>query len=1143
MSGTTLNNYGGDSSSGTQATYDPVSDAVWVTKISNGIFWKWDVQTNTGTGIGQLSPTDTFFDTQVVDPLHHKLWQIGNQLNSTSTTGAGYTTLDGTNNYTDATSSMVGCTGWADSVNHTWPGAVWDSITSTIKVIQPAISTTTVWDFDPVSFTCKKILLNGASLPTGDYASIFENGVYGKFRMLPDEPGKAIYLTPSANEDAFIVTLDPPGLGSSTLACLDKDGDGYGVGPISVSPLTDLVVQPATPSVPSAPSVSVVGTPGTTTYYYSVSTCDQNYHDCTTPSTSTVVTTSPNTLSVSNYNHISWTDTSNTYIVMRSTTSSALSGTGHYQVLGVPSCSSGTCTLNDQDNTTNNGGTVLGGLFTTTVALSFNVSSAGHGFTSADLHRVITVTGGTGFIPGTGYFITAVNSGVATVTGSPGVQGLTGGHWQIDGCLGPDADDNDSSVHTGPDVITKYSTLSGFWAHKNYTPGSTWYLAPASPTAACIANAGGSGPCTGSDSNPGTSVTAPAHTWAHIQSAVVSAAGSGGGVMVVLRDGYSDNIYNTPSGAAGSPTIFVSYPGETADLDQGSVASSQIAILDKSWLIIDGIRCYDAACWQGGSTASGGSSDFTDNIFRNLDGYGQGGGSANGQFQAFRGLINMTIEDSVFRQSCITFLCTSGQHNIYIGDRGSGSFSKNVRIQRVILHDSAGYPAFQFNGTVTDLHLEQSMIYNSPSSTCVTLAEGVSHSYVREVSCFNSGAGLTFLGYDGDCYNGSGSSGICPHDQTYNTIENNIFAVGALDNAGNAIVQPAIQAENASTGCPPGYNGSAGYSIGDKVLFPFAVTGGTTYTNLTGVNTTPPSSDWTTGTACNMTKQGDMGTGNVVKNNILINSNGGSNNYASSFFANCNIGYYIFGGTCTLDTGDHIITNFTFTNNIFWSTGGGSSGVMGQAPPAGGGGWTTYNCTGAAAITNMSGCINSDPQLTTYSPTAYYNSPSSFNLKPTSSSPAIAAGTVSGGTIMTADLIGNPNHPTTPDLGPLAATCTISLSPTAPGPYTVGTPISTITATANGCGVTGSLVWTSSGAPTGLTNGCSGASATATCTITGTPSTAGVYSTMISVTDGGSNSASNNPTITVNAAPVSLPPAAITGSGVVGSGVGHHNQD
>ena len=42
------------------------------------------------------------------------------------------------------------------------------------------------------------------------------------------------------------------------------------------------------------------------------------------------------------------------------------------------------------------------------------------------------------------------------------------------GCQGPDADDLDATVHTGPQAVAKYGTLSAFLAHLGYSPTRIW---------------------------------------------------------------------------------------------------------------------------------------------------------------------------------------------------------------------------------------------------------------------------------------------------------------------------------------------------------------------------------------------------------------------------------------------------------------------------------------------------------------------------------------------------------------------------------------------------------------------------------------------------------------------------------------------
>src|ERR1039458_8698692 len=44
------------------------------------------------------------------------------------------------------------------------------------------------------------------------------------------------------------------------------------------------------------------------------------------------------------------------------------------------------------------------------------------------------------------------------------------------GCLGPDADDTDATVHSASDVLAKWPTLAAFWSHMGWSPTNVLYL-------------------------------------------------------------------------------------------------------------------------------------------------------------------------------------------------------------------------------------------------------------------------------------------------------------------------------------------------------------------------------------------------------------------------------------------------------------------------------------------------------------------------------------------------------------------------------------------------------------------------------------------------------------------------------------------
>ena len=357
------------------------------------------------------------------------------------------------------------------------------------------------------------------------------------------------------------------------------------------------------------------------------------------------------------------------------------------------------------------------------------------------------------------------------------------------GCLGPDADDYDSGVHSAAQAISKYGTLGAFLSHRGYTPSHIWYLAPAVASPNCVVSIGS---CVGNDSTGvEDDINHPFLNWSTIVARVAP------NHLVMMRDNYNSRI-NVVSGTSGNPVIYLSFPGEAAYFNQATYPGATLLILDVSWIVIDGVKATQSACLQGGSTASYPSATtFHDNIFQNLECTSGGGSQGLGGFSAFNGLVNITLQDNVFHDNN----GPNQQHEIYIGSRTLPS--SNVYVRRNIAYKSNEYPGIQINGRVTNLVMEQNLVYNVPGASGYSWMEGVSNSFFRNNISFNVGAeGLAIVNYDGDCYVGSASSGICPYDQTGNVIENNTFYTGAVGPDGVATVQPALEIVNLSTGCP-----------------------------------------------------------------------------------------------------------------------------------------------------------------------------------------------------------------------------------------------------------------------------------------------------------------------------------------------------
>ncbi len=284
------------------------------------------------------------------------------------------------------------------------------------------------------------------------------------------------------------------------------------------------------------------------------------------------------------------------------------------------------------------------------------------------------------------------------------------------GCLGPDADDNDSGVHSAADAISKYGTLGAFLSHMGYTPSHIWYLAPQTSSPNCVSSIGS---CVGNDSTgKEDDINHPFANWSAIASSVKP------NHMVMMRDNWNGRIAAV-SGTSGNPVIYLSFPGEAAYLNPATYSGATILILDVSWIVIDGVKATQAACLSGGSTASyPAATTFHDDVFQNLECTSGGGSQGLAGFSAFNGLVNITLQDNVFHDNS----GPSQQHEIYIGSRTIPS--SNVYVRRNIAYNSNSYPGIQFNGRVTNLVMEDNLVYNIPASG-YSWMEGVSNSYFR----------------------------------------------------------------------------------------------------------------------------------------------------------------------------------------------------------------------------------------------------------------------------------------------------------------------------------------------------------------------------------------------------------------------------
>jgi hypothetical protein len=256
----------------------------------------------------------------------------------------------------------------------------------------------------------------------------------------------------------------------------------------------------------------------------------------------------------------------------------------------------------------------------------------------------------------------------------------------------------------------------------------------------------------------------------------------------------------------------------------------------------------------------------------------------------------------------------------------------------------ADRPAFQSNGRLDNLVVEQNIIYGTSSGMGIALYNGTSHSRILSNLLFNNNGGIHFSNYDAaDCYTVS-ATGVCAHPQNGNLIANNVFYVGNM--SGNITATgPALQVDDASTGCPTPAGG------------------------------------------CTPAHQGGLGD-NTYANNIFVSNNSG---YRPVYFPLSMIGVGS-SGTCQLDPADTTLSSTIFKNNIL--LGPGSSNVVSVCPSGSVGapvGKSIAQLNAGLWSVLSGGNLNADPGFTSAAP-SYYNSPGSFNFTPVKGSPLIGAG-------------------------------------------------------------------------------------------------------------------------------------------------------
>jgi len=597
------------------------------------------------------------------------------------------------------------------------------------------------------------------------------------------------------------------------------------------------------------------------------------------------------------------------------------------------------------------------------------------------------------------------------------------------GCLGLDADDQDASVQTAAQGISKYGTLAAFIAHlgavaNTYAPGGgtalqsgyaspnhTWYLAPA-----------GSG---GSDSNNCASAGAPCLTISRLVT-----QGFVGGDLVIARQAWNGAL-SLQNGSSSKYTVFLSYPGEQAILT--GAAGNAGDLTSASYVAIDGLKIANGSQVSGGTPDGTGSNAFNHVFLNHID--GGSGGTSIGAVDMFNGLSYFTVVNSIFHDnSCGGGSC---QHGMYNGSRELAS--DHVVYQNLIAYNN-DYNGLTFNGRCTSCSFGPIVAYANGIAG-LTIEEGVSSSSFYDVLLFNNFKQFNIYDYAGQGYedlgNGSATVNTSGTAVTWvSSADGGTFTSGAVPGGtGISINCQWYSVASVTDAHHLVLNQSAGTQTGvvyyqAPPICPYDQTGNT-FENFTVYQPQFNPDGSANGYAVIIEdanpgagKQHNLG-GNTYRNWNIV-SYGGNNLIPPINYNDCNatgdgVGCGSDGLVCAAtcqgwlanDTWDHFVYYQSDSNH-----GTGFAGICTTAP-------VSSNCTTAGSYvrtpaqlnslfsTTITAATNADPKFVSASP-SFYNTPASYNLRLASGSPAIHSGTATGAPVY--DLVGNP-FSATPSIG------------------------------------------------------------------------------------------------------------------------------
>lgn len=793
----------------------------------------------------------------------------------------------------------------------------------------------------------------------------------------------------------------PTGIGHSTIQCVDRDGDSYGVGPISV-------INTSTTGITSAGS-SIVTPSSMTTAITNV----------TTTNGSAVITGITNLYTIQAGETISGSGIpSNTTILYVQT------GTIPTQVvMSANATASATVTVN----------------------VGIGVGTVLRVDTLYNMERVVvsSITG-------------------STFTASFAIAHASSAQITDMGCLGPDGDDLDGSVWTPAQIATKYESGTSNTAVPHFlgklandillsnpggvsantaaqvstlrSPTVVYWLAPSTASPA------------GSNSNNCITSATPCLTVAGL----LTSGARGGtnytsgstGVLVFFRQGWDEGQITIFSGTSSKYTIYMSYPGEQATPN----AAHFINVPDTSYVRLDGFKLTGGAYISGGTTNTGvpqASISWHDNVYTHID--------ATGPFSTLGGLngfgqTNNVFEDSTYHDNS----AIGSQHGIYIGSRNLQS--TNILMQRLLLYRNS-WNGLHFNGMCAGCTVQESVSYANGISG-LDFEMGWNNSTIQSNLVFDNAKQITFFDYE---------SGQCPGRtllQTFtgttvnstNTITGISSAITSKFQNGDIVSGPGIPSASAITGimstsitisnnatasatvtltdglnyqsgtvviCPNDENfnliqnntiyasGNDNYpsfnsaQAGCSAIFANCAQNAIPIRNVTEVDATNPGGPQTqAGNFNNIT----------LRNNIVISN--GKNNATAPIDYSQNQGPGGAGIEQCDSTCQNWMTTSALDHDVFWqSDGNNGTNILSSSS-----GVNKFTCSTAnSVISVVTPCVDGNPNFADVVQASYYNNKARYDFRLLPTSNALNVGSTTG--IPPYDLVGRAYTELAPSIG------------------------------------------------------------------------------------------------------------------------------